>query len=256
MTSASVASQDVVAGLYRNTTEGFSLTLPDGWVGQENEDTFPLLSIQAGEEGPPASAQVWIFRRFDDASAEAWLDAQLGQYNPDTRHSSGPYSLPEAESAHQSRISSQRENGSVGVELWTAVARGSQMFLLRVRATEEVWSEVEPQANAFTGSFALEAPMPFGVSRDDSLFQYWGEIVSIDPALSRRGAGDIVGAIFSGLVKLDTDLEVVADMAKAWEVSPDGTVFTFTLRDNAGFHDGARSRRKTSSTPGNGRWTR
>ena len=52
------------------------------------------------------------------------------------------------------------------------------------------------------------------------------------------GAGDILGGIFSGLVKLDTDLQVVADMAESWEVSDNNTVFTFTLRDNARFHDG------------------
>ena len=239
MVSATVASQnDGLVGFYRNTTEGFSVLLPDGWVGQENEDTFPLLTIGAEEEGPFVSAQLWVFRRLDDRSAESWLDAQLVRYDPDTTHRSDPYSLPGAESAHQSVISSLLESGPVLTELWTVVARGSQMFLLRVQATEESWPAVEPQAHKFTDSFTLETPMPFGVSRDDSLFQYWGEIVSIDPALSRRGAGDIVGAIFSGLVKLDTDLEVVADMAETWEVSPDGTVFTFTLRDNARFHDG------------------
>ena len=94
-----------------------------------------------------------------------------------------------------------------------------QIFLLRVRTDEESWPTVATQANAFTDSFTLETPMPFGVSREDSLFQYWGEIVGIDPAKSRRGAGDIVGAIFSGLVKLDTDLKVVADIAEKWEVS-------------------------------------
>ena len=91
---------------------------------------------------------------------------------------------------------------------------------------------------SFTDSFTPETPMPFGVSRNDSLFQYWWEIVTIDPALSRRGPGAIEGAIFSGLVKLNTDLEVVGDMAQRWEVSSDQTVFTFTLRENARFHNG------------------
>ena len=90
------------------------------------------------------------------------------------------------------------EDGTIQFELWTVVARDSQIFLLRVRTDEESWPTVATQANAFTDSFTLETPMPFGVSREDSLFQYWGEIVGIDPAKSRRGAGDIVGAIFSG----------------------------------------------------------
>ena len=112
------------------------------------------------------------------------------------------------------------------------------MFLLRVQTGEPDWATYETEANAFTDSFALQAPMPFGASRDDSLFQSWGEILTLDPALSRSGAGDILGGIFSGLVKLDTDLQVVADMAESWEMSDNNTVFTFTLRDNARFHDG------------------
>ena len=70
------------------------------------------------------------------------------------------------------------------------------------------------------------------------MFQHWGEIVTIDPALSRYGPGDIEGAIFSGLVKLNTDLEVVPDIAEGWEVSADGTIYTFRLRDDVRFHDG------------------
>lgn len=42
--------QTEIVGLYENTTEGFSLVLPEGWVAGENEDNFPLLSIRGGEE--------------------------------------------------------------------------------------------------------------------------------------------------------------------------------------------------------------
>ncbi len=236
---ATVSPQDSdIVGLYHNTTEGFSVLLPAGWVGQENEDTLPLLSILGEAEAPPMDAQLWVFRRQDDGSAEAWLDSQFEAYNPGAILSSDARPYSGADSGHQASISTPLDDGSVLFEMWTVVARGSQMFLLRVRTAEEDWPTIEAQANAFTDSFTLETPMPFGVSRDDSLFQYWGEIVSIDPALSRSGAGDIVGAIFSGLVKLGTDLQVVGDIAETWEVSSDGTVFTFTLRDNARFQNG------------------
>ena len=239
LTIASPSPQDSdVVGLYRNTTEGFSVLLPDGWTGEERGDTFPLLTIGSEEHGPGFNAQLWVFRQLNDGSAESWIDAEFLRYNPGSIISSDDRPYPGADSGHQSSISTPLEDGTILFELWTAVARGSQMFLLRVRTSEESWPTVAPQANAFTDSFTLETPMPFGVSREDSLFQYWGEIVGIDPAHSRSGAGDIVGAIFSGLLTLDTDLQVVADMAEAWKASPDGTVFTFKLRDNARFHDG------------------
>ena len=239
LTAPTPSHQDSdIVGLYRNTTEGFSVLLPDGWTGEERGDTFPLLTIGSDEFGPGFDAQLWVFSRIDDGSAESWIDVQFVRYNPDSIVSSDARPYPGADSGHQSSISTRLEDGTILFELWTAVDRGSQMFLLRVRTSEESWARVAPEANAFTDSFTLETPMPFGVSREDSLFQYWGEIVSIDPAHSRGGAGDIVGAIFSGLVKLDTDLRVVSDIAETWEVSPNGTVFTFKLRDNAKFHGG------------------
>ncbi len=44
--------------------------------------------------------------------------------------------------------------------------------------------------------------------------------------------------LFSGLVSFDPRLNLVPDLAERWEVSPDGTVYTFFLRKNARFHNG------------------
>ncbi len=62
---------------------------------------------------------------------------------------------------------------------------------------------------------------------------------TLDPAL----AGDVDSSvyilqIFSGLVGLNARLEVVPDLAERWEVSADGTMYTFYLRPGIAFHDG------------------
>ena len=44
--------------------------------------------------------------------------------------------------------------------------------------------------------------------------------------------------IYSGLVALDTDLQLIPDIADRWEIDSSGTVYTFHIRDNAKFHDG------------------
>ncbi|MFQ5857987.1 MAG: peptide ABC transporter substrate-binding protein [Anaerolineae bacterium] len=44
--------------------------------------------------------------------------------------------------------------------------------------------------------------------------------------------------IFSGLVGLNPNLEIVPDLAESWEVDDSGTVYTFHLREDAQFHDG------------------
>ena len=58
---------------------------------------------------------------------------------------------------------------------------------------------------------------------------------SFDPATT-LGGGD--KRVFSGLVSFDPSLRLTPDLAERWEVSPDGTVYTFHLRQNAKFHDG------------------
>ncbi len=44
--------------------------------------------------------------------------------------------------------------------------------------------------------------------------------------------------IFSGLVTLSPELEVVPDLAASWQVSPSGEAYTFTLRNGITFQDG------------------
>ena len=44
--------------------------------------------------------------------------------------------------------------------------------------------------------------------------------------------------VFSGLVALDRNLNLIPDLAESWDVNEDGTVYTFHLRPNARFHDG------------------
>ncbi len=63
--------------------------------------------------------------------------------------------------------------------------------------------------------------------------------VTLDPALVRDvGSGSYVVEIFAGLVKLDGDLNVIADLAEDWDVSPDGLTYTFRLRPGIAFADG------------------
>ena len=62
---------------------------------------------------------------------------------------------------------------------------------------------------------------------------------TLDPALSSDTTSSfLVVEIFSGLVKLNTDLELVPDIAESWKISEEGRVYTFRLREDVKFHDG------------------
>ena len=81
---------------------------------------------------------------------------------------------------------------------------------------------------------ALQADIPL----DQALVLSGGESTNprdYDPATTLGGADKLV---FSGLVSLNPKLELTPDLAEKWEVSSDGTVYTFHLRANAKFHDG------------------
>ena len=62
-------------------------------------------------------------------------------------------------------------------------------------------------------------------------------ITSLDPAFARNQA-NIWGCnqIFNGLVQLNDKLEIEACIAKSWNISEDGLLYTFFLRDDVYFH--------------------
>ena len=73
----------------------------------------------------------------------------------------------------------------------------------------------------------------------DSLSIYYYDPTTLDPAL----VSDIVSAsyviqIFSGLVTIDGEGQVVGDMAHSWDITEDGLLYTFHLRPDIYFHDG------------------
>jgi len=66
-----------------------------------------------------------------------------------------------------------------------------------------------------------------------------GEPSTLIPMLASDSASHSVsGLIFNGLVKYDTDLSVIGDLAESWEISKDGLVITFHLRKGVKWADG------------------
>nr|HMT30614.1 ABC transporter substrate-binding protein [Bacteroidia bacterium] len=63
-------------------------------------------------------------------------------------------------------------------------------------------------------------------------------ISSLDPAFA-RGQADIWGCnqLYNGLVQMNDELQAVPCIAKSWEISEDGSTYTFHLRNDVFFHD-------------------
>ena len=64
-----------------------------------------------------------------------------------------------------------------------------------------------------------------------------GNITSLDPAFSRNLENIWATThLFNGLVQLNDNLEVIPDIAEQWNVSTDGLVYEFHIREDVYFH--------------------
>ncbi len=92
--------------------------------------------------------------------------------------------------------------------------------------------------SSLVSGISFQSPVINGVNRDQALFLTGGESTNprdYDPA-TEHDSGD--KRLYSGLVSFDASLNLTPDLAESWDISPDGTVYTFHLRTNAKFHDG------------------
>jgi len=61
----------------------------------------------------------------------------------------------------------------------------------------------------------------------------------INPILTSETISvSLILLIYSGLVRLDNTGQAIPNLAKEWEISKDGLVWTFFIRDDVNFHDG------------------
>jgi oligopeptide transport system substrate-binding protein len=77
-------------------------------------------------------------------------------------------------------------------------------------------------------------------SKNKTVFRYneSAGITSLDPAFAKDQATIwAANQLFNGLVQLDEALKVNPCIAKRWEISDDGLIYKFYLRDDVYFHD-------------------
>ena len=91
---------------------------------------------------------------------------------------------------------------------------------------------------AVSGLPGLLAGERHGYDPAETVYLMGSQPETLDPALTHGGPSGPIGHIFSGLVQLDTSLQVVPDLAAGWEIGEGGTRYTFYLHPGARFHDG------------------
>lgn len=92
------------------------------------------------------------------------------------------------------------------------------------------------QSSPATGGAILQQPEQGGVYTEALV----GSLGRLNPLLDWNNTADrdVNRLIFSGLVRFDERGLPHADLADSWGVSQDGTIYNFTIRPNAVWHDG------------------
>ncbi len=101
--------------------------------------------------------------------------------------------------------------------------------------TEEESEQVEEEEAAQADS----PPVSTNLAEDQIFVLPGAEPPTMDPHLSGDAtSAEYVVEIYSGLMAYDQDLNLIPDVAESYEISEDGTVYTFKLREDAVFQDG------------------
>lgn len=120
----------------------------------------------------------------------------------------------------------------------TTVINSGRAITLVLYSNPENFAYWDRESNSLRDSIVLSPPRVNGLPRSQVLMLSGGESSNpreYDPATT-HGSGDYL--IFEGLVTFNPKLEIVPALAAGWDVSEDGTVYTFFLQPDAVFHNG------------------
>jgi oligopeptide transport system substrate-binding protein len=137
-----------------------------------------------------------------------------------------------------SQVVSATSSGSDLMINLTTVIYGSRSFFLMTFGLSSDFTANSVDLDKLISGMTFTTPVVNGVTRNQALFLEGSESTNprdYDPATT-HSSGDKLA--YSGLFSLDTHLNLVPELAEKWEISADGTVYTFHLRLNAKFHDG------------------
>ena len=234
-----------VDGVYQHTTLGVSFVYPKAWeINVESDNGLEFVTV--GHEDIPALIYLTMDyvpegEDFEVLAAEffEWLQQNMEFSSVSWTTVDPDYELLGGQDAWR----------GIGEGLFAGVddplrfesiaaQRGSLVFQIITMGRIEWDQNIEIILENTRQSFQVFSPTPYGVIREQALFLPGSEPTTLDPAKWHGGPDSIMGDLFSGLVKLNNDLQVIPDLAETWTVSPDGRVYTFTLRQGVTFHDG------------------
>ena len=218
---------------------GVSLYYPTEWMITPTGGEGAWLVIQDGEG---ISRMLLLAEQAAAGSLSEQIEAVIPLLTPeegDPRvERAGAVTLDDGSEAERADILYDEEGGT-SVRRVQVTQRSELLYLLVVIAPVAEVERQQEKLDTMLGSFRSFPPAPYGIPRESAFTMPLGEPTTLDPAIARETTSHLfVTSLFSGLVRISSDLGIEPDLAERWEVDDAGVVYTFTLRDGITFHDG------------------
>jgi oligopeptide transport system substrate-binding protein len=225
--------------VYNNPDYGVTFTIPAGWTTAQNNETSAIIYVVSPDQAV-ISALFYEIPSEDETLQEAAAqvrDTMLeGMQDIQILRDEG-FALQDGSQAWIMEATATPENSTeLKIGLVTTLY-GARLYSFLIYGAPQGYDAQQEAIDAMVASLHLESASLYGISRDQALVLLGSETTNpreYDPA-TMHGSGDKM--VFSGLVALDAQLNLIPDLAATWEVE-DGVVYTFFLRSDARFHDG------------------
>ncbi len=239
-----IAPTEIPPFVYLRESDGLTIPYPDTWTVEEDsvgvifdDPDFGIRIIVDSDFIDPESG-------FDDFVEVIIDDFEVGFEIPNLVVIEEEEGIPFAVE-HTAQSALIATEGATGNDLGIKIVYGEiepRAYYFIVIGTLTDLAAREHTIGAMTRLMTTGGSRLFGLERDETLVLLGGDPFpsSLDPALQTGSAAGYIGLLYSGLVKLDPNLQVVPDLAENWQVNEDGTVYTFTLRDGLAFADGTK----------------
>ena len=214
---------------------GFSVVLPGSWMVEEQDATSALISGPNGSFLYVTSEQTGQEDNLDNIVTtffESWTDYTI------TRQGTGEIQVnsqarPYADTLVASKTAKQA---------WRSIYyyANHRNYLIHIITKPGDLPGRMVTVQRILDSFRFYSPYTFDLPHDQllTLLGYEPQDKSLDPATTTSSMADYVGLLYSSLVRLTPDGQIVPDLAESWQLSPDGLVYTFTLRPGIKFYSG------------------
>lgn len=235
-----LAPTPIRPGVYRRESDGFTVFYPSDWdVGEESDDTLVIFDPSLGLTLVVESRTI-----SDETSYGAYLDYLLSEdfgLVGASLLSEDEITFAGSGTAQTALITGEAEDGTEYLVRLAYAEQGAHTYAFYAYGTPPAIEARETTFNMLVNQAQLGSSQIYGLNRDETLvlLGFDPDERALDPARTTGSADGYVGLLYSGLVRLSPELQVVPDLAERWDISADGTVYTFTLRANLEFADGS-----------------